>query len=119
MDEKKNVDWSDQPTQISPQTPNGSNLEELELVQTNNVRPACFRSTTQEVFFVLTATMAIAMTSLVGGSVSVISWSVGKDLGMTTAEITWVSSASSLTGGAFLLFLGRSQTYLVCAISTN
>ena len=28
-------------------------------------------------------------------------------LGMTTAQITWLSSASSLSSGAFLLFFGR------------
>lgn len=58
-------------------------------------RPACFKSTFEEIMFVLTATMAIAMGSLLGGSITVITSFVGKDLGMTTAEITWISSASS------------------------
>lgn len=58
-------------------------------------RPACFKSTVVEILFVLTATMAIAMGSFLGGSVTVITSFVGKDLGMTTAEITWISSASS------------------------
>jgi MFS family permease len=70
-------------------------------------RPACFKSTTQEVLFVLTATMAIAMGAFLSGAVAVISASVGADLGMTTAEITWISSASTLAGGAFLLLFGR------------
>ena len=80
---------------------------QLQPVQTNNIRPACFKSTVQEVLFVLTATMAIAMTSWLTGSVTVISSFVGRDLDMTTAEITWITSASSLTSGAFLLFFGR------------
>jgi hypothetical protein len=84
-----------------------SDLDPLEPVQTNNIRPACFSSTTQEVFFVLTATMAIAMGSLFAGAVTVISSFVGRDLDMTTAEITWISSASTLSSGAFLLFFGR------------
>lgn len=58
-------------------------------------RPACFKSTVEEILFVLTATMAIAMGSFLGGSITVITSFVGKDLGMTTAEITWISSASS------------------------
>ncbi|KAK6004249.1 hypothetical protein QM012_009099 [Aureobasidium pullulans] len=70
-------------------------------------RPSCFKSTTQEVLFVLTATMAIAMGAFLSGAVSVISASVGRDLGMTTAEITWMSSANTLAGGAFLLLFGR------------
>jgi hypothetical protein len=82
-------------------------LEALEPVQTNNVRPACFKSTAQEVLFVLTATMAIATGSLLAGAITVISSYVGRDLHMTTAEITWITSASSLSGGSFLLCFGR------------
>ncbi|KAI5273145.1 putative transporter [Aureobasidium subglaciale] len=70
-------------------------------------RPACFKSTIQEVLFVLTATMAIAMGAFLSGAVSVISASVGADLDMTTAEITWMSSANTLAGGAFLLLFGK------------
>lgn len=58
-------------------------------------RPACFKSTAEEVLFVLTATMAIAMGSFLTGSITVITSFVGKDLNMTTAQITWMSSASS------------------------
>ncbi|KAK4580240.1 hypothetical protein LTR86_000443 [Recurvomyces mirabilis] len=82
-------------------------MEPLELVQTNNVRPACFKSTAQEVLFVLTATMAIAMQAMLAGSVTVTSSFIGADLKMTTAEVTWISSASSLSSGAFLLFFGK------------
>lgn len=70
-------------------------------------RPECFKNTVQEVLFVLTATMAIAMSSITSGSVTVISSFIGADLKMTTAEITWVTSASQLAGGSFLLFFGR------------
>lgn len=80
---------------------------DLAPVETNNVRPACFKSTIQEVLFVLTATMAIAMGALLTGSITVISSFIGRDLDMSTAQITWISSASTLTSGAFLLFFGR------------
>ena len=82
-------------------------MEPIQPATTNSVRPACFNSTVQEVLFVLTATMAIAMGSLLSGSIVVISSFVGRDLDMSQAQITWLASSSSLTSGAFLLFFGR------------
>ncbi|EMC96408.1 hypothetical protein BAUCODRAFT_70091 [Baudoinia panamericana UAMH 10762] len=82
-------------------------MEPLARVQTNNARPACFSSTFQEALFVLTATMAIAMQSIIAGSTVVTSSFIGRDLNMTTAEITWITSSSSLSSGAFLLFFGK------------
>ncbi|KIV99075.1 uncharacterized protein PV09_09182 [Verruconis gallopava] len=70
-------------------------------------RPACFDSTIQEVLFVITCTMAIALSSMTAGVVSVITSFVGRDLNMTNAEITWISAASSLAAGSFLLFFGK------------
>ncbi|KAI5360202.1 putative major facilitator superfamily, MFS transporter superfamily [Septoria linicola] len=51
--------------------------------------------------------MAIAMSSLLQGSVTVTSSSIGRDLKMSTAEITWITAASSLSAGAFLLLFGK------------
>ena len=82
-------------------------MKPIHPVETDNARPECFKSTVQEVLFVLTATMAIAMSSLLSGSIIVISSFMGRDLNMTQAQITWTASASSLTSGAFLLFFGR------------
>lgn len=81
-------------------------MESLHPVQTSNRRPDCFNSTIQEVLFVLTCTMAIAMPAYVAGMITVISSFVGRDLNMSTAEITWLTSATSLASGAFLLFFG-------------
>ena len=50
----------------------------LEHIPTNNIRPACFKNTIQEILFVLTATMATAMTSFLGGSVTVTSSYIGR-----------------------------------------
>ena len=91
----------------SPQVKEENGMESIHPVQTNNARPACFNSTIQEVLFVLTATMAIAMSALLTGSISVTSSFIGRDLDMSTAQITWISSAANLTSGAFLLFFGR------------
>jgi MFS family permease len=92
---------------LSPE-PNATqaDMETLHPVETNNRRPDCFNSTIQEVLFVLTCTMAIAMPAYVSGMITVISSFVGRDLNMTTAEITWLTSATALASGAFLLFFG-------------
>ena len=50
-------------------------MDTIEPVQTNSVRPACFKTTLQEVLFVVTATMAIAMGALLTGSITVVSLS--------------------------------------------
>lgn len=82
-------------------------MESIHQVQTNNVRPACFHSTMQEILFVLTATMATAMSAILSGAIVVTSSFIGRHLHMTTAEITWITSACSLSSGAFLLFFGK------------
>ncbi|KAF1989118.1 aminotriazole resistance protein [Aulographum hederae CBS 113979] len=78
-----------------------------EVVKNHEARPECFKSTIQEILFVITTTMAIAMTSFLLGAVTVITADVGEDLNMTTAEISWISASSGLSSGAFLLSFGR------------
>lgn len=63
-------------------------------VKDPEARPACFKSTSQECLFVLSVTMAVAMTSFLTGSVTVISSFAGRELNMSTAEITWMGSAT-------------------------
>jgi hypothetical protein len=58
-------------------------------------RPSSFSSTTQEILFVLTVTMAVAMSSFLMGTMTVILTSIGKDLNMSTAEISWINASSS------------------------
>ncbi|KAF2633344.1 MFS general substrate transporter [Macroventuria anomochaeta] len=50
--------------------------------------------------------MAVAMTSVLTGSITVMSSFAAKDLGMTNAQITWMNAACSLSAGALLLFFG-------------
>ena len=121
MEEEKNqalAGVQGTPIPAQPLAPS-NDLQPIEEVKTNSTRPACFKSTTQEVLFVLTATMAIAMGSLSTGSVTVISSFVGKDLDMTTAELTWISSASSLSSGAFLLVFGKVADLFGMSTSPN
>ncbi|KAF5858457.1 hypothetical protein ETB97_004396 [Aspergillus alliaceus] len=70
-------------------------------------RPEVFSSTVQEILFVSVATMAIAMSSLLTGAITVLTSQVQRDLNMTTAELTWLTASSSLASGSFLLFFGR------------
>jgi hypothetical protein len=60
-----------------------------------NARPECFNSTLQECLFVSLVTMAVAMTSFLTGSITVMSSFAAKDLGMNNAEITWMNAATS------------------------
>ncbi|KAJ5476153.1 hypothetical protein N7475_001882 [Penicillium sp. IBT 31633x] len=70
-------------------------------------RPECFSSTFQEVMFVLTATMAIGQQSFFQGCIVGVTASIGTDLHMNSAEITWINAGASLTSGAFLLTFGK------------
>lgn len=58
-------------------------------------RPECFKSTFQEYLFVLTATMSIGMSSFVYGICTVITAPIGRNLHMTSAQITWINASSS------------------------
>jgi hypothetical protein len=66
-------------------------------------RPKCFTSTFQEVLFVLTATMAIGQQSFFQGCIVGVTASIGKDLHMNAAEITWINAGASYV--QFLLFI--------------
>lgn len=70
-------------------------------------RPPYFRSTLQEALFVVSATLAVGMSSIFSGSILTITASIGHDLDMTDAELTWLYAANNLAGGAFLLLFGR------------
>ena len=78
----------------------------------NGPRPAYFKNTFQEVAFVSQATIATATNSFFAGAVSIVTASIGRDLGMTQGQITWISAASALTAGAFQLGLGQMADLL-------
>jgi hypothetical protein len=58
-------------------------------------RPKCFSSTLQECLFVLTATMAIGQQSFFQGCIVGVTASIGSDLNMNSAEITWINAGAS------------------------
>ncbi|KAF2826132.1 MFS general substrate transporter [Ophiobolus disseminans] len=50
--------------------------------------------------------MAVAMTSFLSGSITVMSSFAARELGMSNAEVTWMNAATSLTAGSLLMFFG-------------
>jgi MFS family permease len=81
--------------------------EDYPLERAVSGRPAVFSSTWQEILVVLTATMAVGLSSMTQGLITVNSSFIGNSLNMTTAEITWLSAAGSLASGSFLLLFAR------------
>lgn len=80
-------------TELRPYPRDTTTLPEIPPTQLNAC-PATFRSTVQEVVFVLTATMGVAMPSFLQECSIVISSFVGRDLDMTTSQITWMTASS-------------------------
>lgn len=64
-------------------------------------RPKCFSSTIQECLFVLTATMAIGQQSFFQGCIVGVTASIGADLNMNSAEITWINAGASYVSTDF------------------
>ncbi|KAK7418350.1 hypothetical protein QQX98_003970 [Neonectria punicea] len=76
-------------------------------VSTIGERPACFKSTFQEVMFVFMATVAMATNTFLTGATVIVTAAIGKDLGMSQSQISWISAAATLTAGAFQLTIGQ------------
>ncbi|KAI0206484.1 major facilitator superfamily domain-containing protein [Astrocystis sublimbata] len=70
-------------------------------------RPECFKSTFQEIAFVLQATVATASSAFLAGTALIITVPVSMDLNMTQGQISWISASTSLVAGAFQLALGQ------------
>lgn len=65
--------------------------------RTNNYfgdRPDCFKNTYQEVSFVFQATMATATSSFLTGVCLIVTASIGRDLGMTQGQISWITAST-------------------------
>lgn len=66
--------------------------------QDHNQRPECFSSTAKEILFVLSCMMATAQAAFFNGTVVGLTATIGADLHMTSAEITWISASNSSVG---------------------
>ena len=61
-----------------------------------NARPKNFRSTFEECVFIFTVMMCAASTTFLQGVTVINTGTIGEDLNMTAAEITWISAALGL-----------------------
>lgn len=58
-------------------------------------RPDCFKSTVQEALFALQSTVALGLTSLLTGATVILTASIGRELGMTQGEVSWISASAA------------------------
>lgn len=58
-------------------------------------RPQCFRNTFQEILFVFMATIGMATNTFLVGATVIVTASVGKDLGMSQSQISWIGAATT------------------------
>lgn len=72
-----------------------------------SLRLECFSSVFQEISFVLTITFAVSTSQILGGVLVTMTNIIGRDLNMTSAEVTWLTASESLTNGAFMILFGR------------
>ena len=70
-------------------------VQEHTAVSKFGMRPECFRNTFQEVAFVFMATIAMATNTFLTGSTVIVTAAIGKDLGMTQSQISWISAAAT------------------------
>ncbi|KAG0651925.1 putative MFS-type transporter [Hyphodiscus hymeniophilus] len=83
-------------------------MAEALMSQNPNARPKHFNSNIQEYIFVFTVMMAAASTTFLQGVTVMNTATIGKDMNMTAAEITWISAALGLSSGSFVLFFGKT-----------
>ena len=86
---------ADETVKALAQTVSGGSLQRAESEEEYGKRPDCFKTTFQECLFVLTATLAIAQSSVLIGATQVITAYIAEDLHMNQSELTWLNAASS------------------------
>lgn len=75
-------------------------------------RPGCFKNTAQEVSFVAQATMAMASNPFLTGATSTVTATIGRELGMTQGQVSWIAASTTLAAGSFQLALGQLSDLL-------
>lgn len=58
-----------------------------------NTRPRCFRNTFQEIIFVFAVMMATSSTTFIQGVIVINTATIGTDLKMNAAQMTWIAAA--------------------------
>lgn len=75
-------------------------------------RPGCFKNTAQEVSFVAQATVAMASNPFLTGATSTVTATIGRELGMTQGQVSWIAASTTLAAGSFQLALGQLSDLL-------
>lgn len=75
-------------------------------------RPGCFRSTAHEVSFVAQATVAMASNPFLTGATSMVTATIGRELGMSQGQVSWIAASTTLAAGFFQLALGQLSDLL-------
>lgn len=75
-------------------------------------RPTCFKNTAQEVSFVTQATIAMASNPFLTGATSTVTATIGRELGMTQGQVSWIAASTTLAAGSFQLALGQLSDLL-------
>ncbi|KKY34188.1 putative major facilitator superfamily protein [Diaporthe ampelina] len=75
-------------------------------------RPECFKNTAQEVSFVTQATIAMASNPFLTGATSTVTATIGRELGMTQGQVSWIAASTTLAAGSFQLALGQLSDLL-------
>ncbi|OWP01737.1 hypothetical protein B2J93_2329 [Marssonina coronariae] len=73
-----------------------------------NARPKNFRNLFEECIFVFTAMMAVASTTFLQGAIVINTGTIGQDLNMTAAQVSWIAAAIGLASGSFMLFCSKT-----------
>ena len=68
-------------------------MAEALMPQDPNARPRHFNSTFEECVFVFTVMMSAASTTFLQGVTVINTATIGRDLKMTAAEVTWISAS--------------------------
>ena len=70
-----------------------ADMAEAVIPQDPNARPKHFSSAFEECVFIFTVMMSAASTTFLQGVTVINTASIGRDLNMTAAEVTWISAA--------------------------
>jgi hypothetical protein len=64
-------------------------------------RPACFKSTAHEILVIAVLTCGTGLYAITSGSAQSITDTIGRDLNMSQAEISWIVNAQNLAAGSW------------------
>lgn len=93
----KDVDRPPTSRDTKSQSPTEADVEDGAIRQRKSSgigeRPECFKTTAQEVLFIFMATIGLATSTFLTGTTVIVTAAIGKDLGMSQGQISWIAAA--------------------------